>query len=138
MFKTTDKQEMFSLVHAEICSQGTASSNKSNCLYLSENGNKCAVGHLLTPEALEIATKLESSTVLPSYTADDVANEFYGDQPQPEEVSDVLQFANELQVNHDDAAGVIDEHGDAAFIIEFTKNMLITAQTHKLEMPDGA
>jgi len=124
ILKSTDHKELFNLAYLGVLGQGKPSvitkpyPGSKTCVYKDHEGNRCGVGHTLTPEALKKAAGFidDALNMLDEFDYDDRFEHFERD-------NDIDKFLVLLQKQHDRAADEVGPGSDALFIEQFKQNM---------------
>lgn len=117
-------EQLLKTAITKVLEQGAPSINQTalpTCMYRAENGNCCAVGHLITDEAY--SEKLECNTVDTEIVLNAVASSI-GRKLEDAEIN----YLRSLQMAHDRASEMED------FVGEFTR--LIRNSVHLQSIPD--
>lgn len=121
-------QEAFDKALTGIRAQGGPSMRGTLCMYRSDDGRKCGVGHLIPDEAYTWGMEGKKASEIPiarAAGADDTAYAFYKDRCFLEE----LQNAHDFAAQYADGTGAYD---GIAFFVRFEPRMQQLARKHNL------
>lgn len=134
MDKQERRQDHFNKAYLGVIAQGEPATTPSSygssglrCVYLTDNGSKCAVGHILTEEELR-----KYGSVMGGVS--DLWNDMYsrGDADYEHPFYADGSFYSAMQERHDDLMG----YSGPEFVEAFKQEMREFAKIYELTVPD--